>query len=67
MINKKNTYLGYYTSEKYAAKVYDFLAIKKNGFKAKTNFIYDYRQIKKINQSNIDIARILELAALSEI
>ena len=59
-INKKNTYLGSYKCEKIAALIYDFMAIKKNGIRAKTNFAYNMRQIVKIynidiNLNNIDI------------
>jgi len=41
MINNKNCYLGNYSSEDLAARVYDFQAIKSWGAKAKTNFVYN--------------------------
>lgn len=55
MLNKKNTYLGSYSSEKFAAKIYDFMSIKKNGIRAKTNFTYNYKQIERIYYLNFDI------------
>ena len=57
-INNKNTYLGSYSSQEVAAKIYDLMAIKKKGFKAKTNFIYNYIEINKIYKMNIDIKQI---------
>ena len=55
MINKKIRYIGSYISEEKAARIYDILAIKNFGIKAKTNFIYNHFQIKKINESQINI------------
>ena len=63
MINKKNTYLGSYNSEITAAKVYDFMAIKKSGFRAKTNFKYNYNQIIKIYKLNINANNISEIVS----
>jgi len=56
MINKsKSTYAGTYTTEDFAARVYDFLSIKNKGNKAKTNFAYSESQIRKILNADIDI------------
>ena len=55
MINKKKYYLGSYLSEEIAARIYDIFAIINLGFKARTNFIYNYTQIKKIKESKINI------------
>ena len=52
--NGKNNYLGTYNSEKIAAKIYDIMAIKKKGNKAKTNFQYNMKQINEISKTNID-------------
>ena len=41
MQNKGKSYIGSYNSEEYAARVYDILAIKYRGIKARTNFIYN--------------------------
>ena len=60
-INNINTYLGSYSSEKTAAKIYDIMAIKKNGIKAKTNFKYNNKQIQKISKLVIDIDHIFEI------
>lgn len=60
-VNNINTYLGSYSSERIAAKVYDLMSIKKNGFKAKTNFKYTNRQIKKISKLVIDIDNLLDI------
>jgi len=55
MINKSKSYVGTYTTEDFAARVYDILAIKNRGNKAKTNFIYSDSQIKKICNTDINI------------
>ena len=55
MINNKKYYIGSYISEEIAARVYDILAIKNRGINARTNFIYNHIQIKKINESTINI------------
>ena len=38
MIKKSKSYVGTYTAEDLAARIYDFLAIKNRGNKTKTNF-----------------------------
>ena len=55
MINKKKTYIGSYVSEELAARIYDILAIKNRGMRARTNFIYSSKQIKNICDIYIDI------------
>ena len=55
MVNKNKSYVGTYTSEDFAARVYDIMAIKNRGNKAKTNFIYSETQIRKICNTEIDI------------
>ena len=55
MINNKKFFLGNYPSEDLAARVYDIKAIKAWGIKAKTNFVYDNNQIKKIYYKKINI------------
>lgn len=64
MMNKRNTYLGSYSSEKFAAKIYDFMSIKKNGINVKTNFIYNFKQLEKIYYINFDIKNIKKLFKL---
>ena len=59
-IKNKNIYLGSYSSEKTAAKIYDIMLIKKNGIKAKTNFKYTRRQIKIISKV-IDFDNIFDI------
>lgn len=54
-INKKQSYIGSYLSEEFAARVYDVLAIKNRGIKAKTNFIYNNIQKNNISKSKINI------------
>lgn len=55
MINNKNNYVGSYPSEELAARVYDILSIKNRGIRARTNFLYNDIQIKKIFENNINI------------
>jgi len=55
MINNKSIFLGNYSSEELAARIYDIQAIKAWGIKAKTNFIYDNNQLKKIYNKNLNI------------
>lgn len=55
MINHRKCFLGNYLSEDLAARIYDIQAIKNWGIKAKTNFIYDNNQIKKIYNKKINI------------
>ena len=55
MINNKKYYLGSYLSEEIAARIYDIFAIINLGFKARTNFIYNHIQIKKIKESKINL------------
>jgi hypothetical protein len=55
MINNNQYYLGRYPSEELAARIYDILAIKNRGVKARTNFVYNNNQIKKICESEIDL------------
>ena len=64
MINNKNCFLGNYSSEELAARIYVIQAIKTWGIKAKTNFIYDNNQLKKIynmqlNKKYDDISNII--------
>ena len=66
-INDRNIYLGTYKSEKIAAKIYDFMIIKKNGSNAKTNFKYTNEQIVKSFNLNIDINNISEIVSKSGI
>ena len=56
MMHKKGkSYIGSYSSEEYAARIYDFLVIKYRGVKARTNFKYTFEQIKKIGNMDIDV------------
>ena len=55
MINKIKSYIGSYDSEELAARIYDILAFKYRGIKARTNFKYTYNQIKNICEADIDI------------
>jgi len=55
MFKNSKSYVGLYPSEEIAARIYDILAIKKRGIKARTNFKYNSRQVDKIFSSNIDI------------
>ena len=53
--HKNKTYAGCYASEEIAARIYDILSIKIRGIKARTNFIYTIKEMKKISEMDIDI------------
>lgn len=55
MIKNKKYYIGSYPSEEIGAKIYDIVAIKARGVKAKTNFSYNNIQMKNIYEANINI------------
>ena len=55
MINNKKYYKDSYLSEEIAARIYDIMAIKNFGIKAKTYFAYNLIQIIKIKESKISI------------
>lgn len=55
MVNKSKTYIGTYPSESIAARIYDIIAIKNRGIKARTNFVYSKNQLDKICSNDIDI------------
>jgi hypothetical protein len=55
MMNRCKTYVGTYPSEEIAARVYDIMAIKCRGLKARTNFIYNIDQMKMIKEIDVDI------------
>ena len=59
MINKKKIYIGSYPVEEDAAIIYDILTLKFRGIKAKTNYYYNYEQIKKIQA--LDIKNIFQI------
>lgn len=55
MANNKKYYIGSYSSEELAARVYDIHAIKLRGIRARTNFPYNNVQIKNILENNVNI------------
>ena len=55
MYQKEKTYAGCFPLEEIAARVYDILAIKKRGIKARTNYLYSIEEMQKINEMNIDL------------
>jgi hypothetical protein len=55
MANNSKYYIGSYTSEELATRVYDIHEIKMRGIKARTNFPYNNIQIKNIFEKNINI------------
>ena len=55
MFKNSKSYVGLFPSEELTARIYDILAIKERGIKAKTNFKYNSTQVYKIFSSNIDI------------
>ena len=54
MINNNKPYIGTFSSEELAARIYDIASIKNIGINSKTNFIYKSEQIDKILNANID-------------
>ena len=59
MFNKKKIYIGSYPAEEDAARIYDIFTLKFRGIKAKTNYYYNYEQIKKIQA--LDIKNIFQI------
>ena len=55
MFRNSKSYIGTYSSEELAARVYDISAIKNKGVKAITNFNYSPKQINNILSNDIDI------------
>ena len=55
MLKRGKSYVGSYNSEEFAARIYDILALKYRGVKARTNFKYTSKQINKIREMDIDI------------
>ena len=55
MNNNKQFSIGNYPSEELAARIYDIFALKNRGVKARTNFVYNKNQIKKIFEKKINI------------
>lgn len=47
-------YVGLYSTQEIAARVYDIASIKNKGINANTNFKYNVNQIQKISEVNID-------------
>ena len=54
MINNNKPYIGTYSSEELAARIYDIASIQNIGIKSKTNFLYKSEQIDRILNVNID-------------
>ena len=54
MFNKNQSYIGTFYSEKLAARIYDIASIKRIGINAKTNFLYNNKQISRILETYID-------------
>ena len=54
MANRNKSYIGTFSSEELAARIYDIISIKNKGIKAKTNFQYNNRQIQNIIEKDID-------------
>ena len=54
MIKYNRYYIGTFSSEEIAARIYDIISIKKIGMKAKTNFLYTSSQISQIIDEDID-------------
>lgn len=48
MVNKKKRYVGSFTCEEEAARVYDKVSLQNHGSKAKTNFFYSSDEISNI-------------------
>ena len=55
MLGQDKSYIKSYSSEYIAGRIYDILAIKRRGYKARTNFSYDNEQINRIIKMDIDI------------
>jgi len=53
MLNKSKSYVGTFPSEYIAARIYDMIALQNRGEKAKTNFLYNNEEMKKLCSLNI--------------
>lgn len=53
MIRKRKRYLGSFSTEEEAARVYDRVSLQNHGNKAKTNYFYSQDEIKEIINSHI--------------
>ena len=67
LINLKKKYLGQISTERLAARIYDKRAIYAHGLKAKTNFSYTEKQLRRILASHDDLVESdLEQSELDE-
>ena len=54
MVNKRKRYVGSFSSEEEAARIYDRVSLQNHGSKAKTNYFYSEDEIKTIiNSPNV--------------
>ena len=67
MINNNKPYIGTFSSEELAARIYDIASIRNIGINSKTNFIYKSEQIDKILNANIDYKSPNILNVVSEL
>jgi hypothetical protein len=51
MVNKRKRYVGSFSDEEEAARIYDKVSLQNHGCKAKTNFLYSEEEIKNIIKS----------------
>ena len=57
MVRKKKRYLGTYSSEEEAARIYDKVSLQNHGSKSKTNYFYSPEEINNIINSDITLIR----------
>ncbi len=48
MVNKRKRYVGSFSNEEEAARIYDKVSLQNHGGKAKTNYFYSEEEIKNI-------------------
>ena len=53
MFKRNKPYIGTYSTEELAARIYDIVSIQKIGKKSKTNFLYKNEQIERIIKEDI--------------
>jgi len=60
MVNKRKRYVGSFSNEEEAARIYDKVSLQNHGGKAKTNYFYSEEEIKNIIKSPCVLMKVDE-------